>query len=219
LISAGLSAVIAFCSRAEKLMRPFLKTVLHVGQPVEIFAGRGKIMLPEKIPRRLDFRVPDRRSALDPLLQSFHQFLDLPPALFCGHVGIKKLWCSVTPSGKVTTVRLDAHPLKSKHGRRRSAFRQAPAVAQRQIEWLIVPSKQLCSNRGNEAPIFKFHARNQSGPPSVFAKLRCDKHIGCYPFWITFSEPFPRCEWRPQTAVLSNPARRRSASLTVLREL
>jgi hypothetical protein len=47
-------------------------------------------MLPEKVPRRLDFRVPDGRTALDPLLQSFHQFPDLPLAFFCGHVGIEK---------------------------------------------------------------------------------------------------------------------------------
>lgn len=86
LISAGLAAVIAFCPRLENPTRPSLKAVLHVCQPVEIVAGRGKIMLPEKIPRRLDFRVPDRRAALDPLLQFFHQFPDLPFALFCGHV-------------------------------------------------------------------------------------------------------------------------------------
>jgi hypothetical protein len=90
LTSAGLAAVIAFYPRLENLTRPSLKAVLQVCQPVEIVTGGGKIMLPEKIPRRLDFHVPDRRSAMDPLLQSFHQFPDLPLVLFCGHVGSEK---------------------------------------------------------------------------------------------------------------------------------
>jgi hypothetical protein len=113
LIAAGLAAIITFGPRPPRILYPSLQTVLHVSQPVEIFAGRGKIMLPEKIPRRLDFRAPDGRAALDPLLQFFHQFPYLPPALFRGHVGDEKFRCSVIPFGAVTTVRLNAHPRKN----------------------------------------------------------------------------------------------------------
>jgi hypothetical protein len=87
LIAAGPAAVIVFFPRLENLTRPALKAVLQMCEPVEIVAGRGKIMSPEKIPRQLDFRVPDCRSAMDPLLQSFHQFPDLPFAFFGSHAG------------------------------------------------------------------------------------------------------------------------------------
>src|SRR5208283_1160721 len=87
LMSAGPAAVIALRPRLENLTSPSLKAVLQVCQPVEIVAGGGKIISAEKIPRRLDFHAPDRRSAMNPLLQSFHQFPDLPFALFGSHVG------------------------------------------------------------------------------------------------------------------------------------
>lgn len=43
----------------------------------------------EKIPRGMDFRDLDSRSAMDSLLQAFHQFSDLLFVLFCGHFGGK----------------------------------------------------------------------------------------------------------------------------------
>ena len=90
LIPATLSAVIAFClGWPGDFHRPALKPVFNVDQPVEIIAGGRKVILTEEIARRLDFAISDGRAAMDPLLQFFHQFPDLPFAFFGSHFGCK----------------------------------------------------------------------------------------------------------------------------------
>jgi len=86
---ATLSAVIAFClGWPGDSHRPALKPALNVDQPVEIFTGRRKVILTEEIARRLDLPISDGRAAMDPLLQCFHQFPDLPFVFFGSHFGL-----------------------------------------------------------------------------------------------------------------------------------
>ena len=81
----GLATVIALGRWDHRYGRPGFEPVLDLLEPMEIVAGKGKIILVQKVSRGEDFRLADRRSNVDPQFQALDEALSESPMVFSRH--------------------------------------------------------------------------------------------------------------------------------------
>ena len=81
----SLAAIIALRRRPRRRGHSGFEPVLDLLEPVEIVAGKGKIILAQKVLRREDFRLADRRSNMDPRFQAWDEALSESPMVFSRH--------------------------------------------------------------------------------------------------------------------------------------
>ena len=84
-MSGGLATIIALGRRRHRCGRPGFEPVLDLLEPMEIVAGKGKIILAQKVSRREDFRLADRRSNVDPRFQALDEALGESSMVFSRH--------------------------------------------------------------------------------------------------------------------------------------
>ena len=81
----GLATVIALGRRHHRRGRPGCEPVLDLREPVEVVAGKGEIILAQKVSRGENFRLADRRSNVDPRFQALDEALSESPMVFSRH--------------------------------------------------------------------------------------------------------------------------------------